>query len=124
MMVIQMTSLPLACGDACCSNAVRFFEDDDVIYRGWGIMTLVTPIAAILLLAYFFPHEGPKGNIPLSQVLLGAGIGAAVNVVLGLWLNRAPRQKGEVAPHHFFFVPMQWAALVIVAVCVVVALLR
>ncbi|CAM4263601.1 hypothetical protein STPA111741_07505 [Stenotrophomonas pavanii] len=95
-----------------------------MIYRGWGILTLVTPIAAILLLAYFFPHAGPKGNIPLPQVLLGAGIGAAVNVLLGLWLNRAPRQKGEVAPHHFFFVPMQWAALVLVAVCAVVALLR
>ncbi|PJL59274.1 hypothetical protein [Stenotrophomonas maltophilia] len=95
-----------------------------MIYRGWGFMTLVTPIAAILLLAYFFPHEGSKGNTPLAQVLLGAGIGAAVNVLLGLLLNRAPRQKGEVAPHHFFFVPMQWAALVIVAVCAVVALLR
>ncbi|RIA32972.1 hypothetical protein DFO63_0860 [Stenotrophomonas sp. AG209] len=95
-----------------------------MIYRGWGIMTLVTPIAAILLLAYFFPHDAPKGNIPLQQVLLGAGIGATVNVLLGLWLNRAPRQKGEAARHHFFFVPMQWAALVLVAVCVVVALLR
>lgn len=95
-----------------------------MIYRGWGIMTLVTPIAAILLLAYFFPHHGPRGNIPLQQVLLGAGIGAALNVLLGLWLNRAPRQKGVAAPHHFFFVPMQWAALVLVTVCVVVALLR
>ena len=95
-----------------------------MIYRGWGILTLITPIAAILLLAYFFPHAGPKVNTPLSQVLLGASIGAAVNVLLGLWLNRAPRQKGEVAPHHFFFVPMQWAALAIVAVCAVVALLR
>ncbi|AEM51942.1 hypothetical protein [Stenotrophomonas maltophilia] len=95
-----------------------------MIYRGWGILTLVTPIAAILLLAYFFPHDGPKGNIPLQQVLLGAGIGATVNVLLGLWLNRSPRQKGEAARHHFFFVPMQWAALVLVVVCVVVALLR
>lgn len=86
-------------------------------------MTLVTPIAAILLLAYFFPHEGSRGNTPLTQVLLGAGIGAAVNVMLGLWFNRAPRQKGEAAPHHFFFVPMQWAALALV-VCVAVALLR
>ena len=95
-----------------------------MIYRGWGIMTLVTPIAAILLLAYFFPHDGPRGNIPLQQVLLGAGIGAALNVLLGLWLNRSPRQKGAAARHHFFFVPMQWAALVLVAVGVVVALLR
>ncbi|HGM5044664.1 TPA: hypothetical protein ACKPZV_001872 [Stenotrophomonas maltophilia] len=95
-----------------------------MIYRGWGILTLVTPIAAILLLAYFFPHDGPKGNVPLQQVLLGAGIGATVNVLLGLWLNRSPRQKGEAARHHFFFVPMQWAALVLVVVCVVVALLR
>ncbi len=55
-----------------------------MIYRGWGFMTLVTPIAAILLLAYFFPHDGPKGNVPLQQVLLGAGIGATVNVLLGL----------------------------------------
>lgn len=44
-----------------------------MIYRGWGFMTLVTPIAGILLLAYFFPHDGPKGNIPLQQVLLGGG---------------------------------------------------
>jgi len=95
-----------------------------MIYRGWGFMTLVTPIAGILLLAYFFPHDGAKGNIPLQQVLLGGGIGAAVNVLLGLWLNRAPRHKGEAAPHHFFFVPMQWAALVLVAVCAVIALLR
>jgi len=41
-----------------------------------------------------------------------------------VWLNRTPRQKGETAPHHFFFVPMQWAALVLLAVCVAVALLR
>ncbi|EZP45559.1 putative transmembrane protein [Stenotrophomonas sp. RIT309] len=95
-----------------------------MIYRGWGFMTLVTPIAGILLLAYFFPHDGAKGNIPLQQVLLGGGIGAAVNVLLGLWLNRAPRHKGEAAPHHFFFVPMQWAALVLVAVCALIALLR
>ena len=95
-----------------------------MIYRGWGFMTLVTPIAGILLLAYFFPHDGAKGNIPLQQVLLGGGIGAAVNVLLGLWLNRAPRLKGEAAPHHFFFVPMQWAALVIVAACSMIALLR
>ena len=95
-----------------------------MIYRGWGFMTLVTPIAGILLLAYFIPHDGAKGNIPLQQVLLGGGIGAAVNVLLGLWLNRAPRLKGEAAPHHFFFVPMQWAALVLVAVCAVIALLR
>ncbi|MNI70980.1 hypothetical protein D3C73_1268270 [compost metagenome] len=84
----------------------------------------MTPIAGILLLAYFFPHDGPKGNIPLQQVLLGGGIGAAVNMLLGLWLNRVPRQKGEAARHHFFFVPMQWAALILVAVCVVIALLR
>ena len=56
-----------------------------MIYRGWGIMTLVTPIAGILLLAYFFPHDGAKGNIPLQQVLLGGGIGAAVNMLLGLY---------------------------------------
>ncbi len=95
-----------------------------MIYRGWGFITLVTPIAAILLLAYFFPHEGSKGNTPLPQVLLGAGIGAAVNVLLGLWFNRVPRQKGEAAPHHFFFLPMQWPALALVVVCVVIALLR
>ncbi|MCO7468496.1 hypothetical protein NJG16_00250 [Stenotrophomonas maltophilia] len=95
-----------------------------MIYRGWGFMTPVTPIAGILLLAYFFPHDGPKGNIPLQQVLLGGGIGAAVNMLLGLWLNRVPRQKGEAASHHFFFVPMQWAALILVAVCVVTAMLR
>jgi len=101
-----------------------FFWRYRMIYRGWGFMTLVTPIAGILLLAYFFPHDGAKGNIPLQQVLLGGGIGAAVNVLLGLWLNRAPRLKGEAAPHHFFFVPMQWVALVIVAVCVMISLLR
>ncbi|WP_340684396.1 hypothetical protein, partial [Stenotrophomonas maltophilia] len=79
-----------------------FTRSANMIYRGWGFMTLVTPIAAILLLAYFFPHEGSRGTTPLAQVLLGAGIGAAVNVLLGLWLNRAPRQKGQAASHHFF----------------------
>lgn len=95
-----------------------------MIYRGWGFVTLLTPIVGILLLAWFFPHEGVRGNTPLSQVLLGAGIGSLVNVVLGLVLNRAPRQQGEVAPHHFFFVPMQWVALTLVVVCAVVAAVK
>ena len=62
-----------------------------MIYRGWGFMTLVTPIAGILLLAYFFPHDGPKGNIPLQQVLLGGALvtGALLaNEWLG-WRERA-----------------------------------
>ena len=37
-----------------------------MIHRGWGFMTLVTPIAVILLLAFFLPHDGPKGNIVVA----------------------------------------------------------
>ena len=87
-------------------------------------MTLVTPIACILLLAYFFPHDGQRGNTPLSQVVLGAGIGALINIMLGLLLNRAPRQQGQPAAHHFFFIPMQWAALALLLICAATALLR
>ncbi len=92
-----------------------------MIYRGWGILTLITPIAAILLLAYFSRTQAPRANTHLA-VLLGASIGAAVNVLLGLWLNRAPRQKGRSGAPSFLFRADAVAALVIVAVCVVVAL--
>ena len=96
-----------------------------MIYRGAGFLTLLTPIVSVLLLTYFFhdPSAG-QGNTTLQQFLLGCGAGAAVNVVIGLALNRGARAPGEHARHHFFFMPMQWPALAIVIVCAAVAALK
>ncbi|MCD9005849.1 hypothetical protein LDO31_06280 [Luteimonas sp. XNQY3] len=97
-----------------------------IIYRGAGILTLLTPIATLLLLMWLWPDpSAAKGNITLSWFLLGCGIGAAINVVLGFLLNRGALPVGErAARHHFFFLPMQWPSLAIVAACAAVALLR
>lgn len=96
-----------------------------LIYRGAGFLTLLTPIATLLLLMWLWPDPAfAKGNTSLTQLLVGFGSGAAINVLLGLVLNRGPRAPGERARHHFFFVPMQWPSLVIVVACAAVALLR
>ncbi|MFT2130853.1 hypothetical protein I5U05_017825 [Stenotrophomonas maltophilia] len=96
-----------------------------LIYRGAGLLTLLTPIAAVLLILILFPDPAVgRGNTSLSQVLLAFGLGSAINTVLGFVLNRKPRALGQHAPHHFFFLPMQWPALAIVAACVVIAVLR
>ena len=96
-----------------------------IIHRGAGFLTLLTPIVALLLLMWLWPDPAvAKGNTSLAQLLIGFGIGAAINVVLGSVLNRGPRGAGEHARHHFFFMPMQWPSLVIVLVCAVVAVLR
>ncbi|HDS1832798.1 TPA: hypothetical protein RNT04_002541 [Stenotrophomonas maltophilia] len=96
-----------------------------LIYRGAGLLTLLTPIAAVLLILILFPDPAVgRGNTSLSQVLLAFGLGSAINTVLGFVLNRKPRVPGQHAPHHFFFLPMQWPALAIVAACVVIAVLR
>ncbi|KIP81754.1 hypothetical protein [Stenotrophomonas sp. CFBP8980] len=96
-----------------------------VIYRGAGFFTLLTPIVAVLLLLWLYPDPSvAKGNITLAQFLLGCGIGAAINVVLGVVLNRGVRPEGVPARHHFFYLPMQWPSLAIVLACAVVAVLR
>ncbi|WP_329848483.1 hypothetical protein [Stenotrophomonas hibiscicola] len=96
-----------------------------LIYRGAGLLILLTPIAAVLLILILFPDPVVgRGNTSLGQVLLALGLGSAINTVLGFVLNRKPRAHGLHAPHHFFFLPMQWPAMAVVAVCVVVALLR
>lgn len=96
-----------------------------VIYRGAGFFTLLTPIITVLLVLWLYPDPSvAKGNITLPQFLLGCGIGAAINTVLGFVLNRGPRPEGELARHHFFFLPMQWPSLAIVVVCAAVAAAR
>ena len=96
-----------------------------VIYRGAGFFTLLTPIVAVLLLLWLYPDPSvAKSNITLAQFLLGCGIGAAINVVLGFVLNRGVRAEGVPARHHFFYLPMQWPSLAIVLACAVVAVLR
>ena len=96
-----------------------------IIYRGAGFLTLLTPIVAVLVLLWLHPDPSvAKGNTSLTQVLTGFGIGAALNTVLGLVLNRGVRAKGELARHHFFYLPMQWPSLAIVVACAVMAALR
>jgi len=96
-----------------------------IIYRGAGFFTLLTPIVAMLLLIAL--QQDPtvaKGNMTLQQFLLGCGTGAAINTVLGFVLNRGVRADGELAKHHFFYLPMQWPSLAIVVVCAMVAVIR
>ena len=94
-----------------------------MIYRGAGWLTLFTPVAMILLLMVLWPDPSVKpGNTSLMQLLVGAGIGSAINAVLGFVLNREVHEDG--VRHHFFFLPMQWPALVLMVVCVVIALFK
>jgi hypothetical protein len=92
-----------------------------MIYRGAGWFTLFTPVAMVLLLMALWPDPSVKpGNVSLMQVLIGACIGSAINVVLGFVLNRQHHEDG--VRHHFFFMPMQWPALVLALVCALIAL--
>ncbi|MFP3847606.1 hypothetical protein [Pseudomonas sp. W5-01] len=54
------------------------------------------------------------GNTSLMQFLLAVGVGPAINVVLSFALNRELHPYG--VRHHFFFIPMQWPALLIILV--------
>lgn len=90
-----------------------------LIYRGAGIMTLLTPVLMVLLLMWLFPDPAVKqGNTSLTQFLMGVGIGSAINTALGLFLNRRIHNDG--VHHHFFYIPMQWPALVIGVVCAII----
>jgi hypothetical protein len=94
-----------------------------MIYRGAGWMTLLTPIAMVLLLTWLLMDPNVKSSdLSLMQMLLAVSIGSAINVVLGFVLNREPHHDG--VRHHFFFIPMQWPALAIMLACAVVALLK
>ncbi|WP_411378515.1 hypothetical protein [Pseudomonas sp. MPB26] len=94
-----------------------------MIYRGAGWLTLFTPIAMLLLVMWLWPDPSVKpGNTSLMQLLMGFGIGSAINVVLGFVLNRKVHADG--VRHHFFFMPMQWPALAITLVCALIALLK
>jgi hypothetical protein len=94
-----------------------------VIYRGAGWMTLFTPLSMVILLTWLWPDPSVKpGNTSLTQLLIGVGIGSAINVVVGSVLNRELHPDG--VRHHFFFIPMQWPALLIMLACAVIALLK
>ncbi|WP_034912099.1 membrane protein [Erwinia sp. 9145] len=89
-----------------------------MIYRGAGIMTLLTPVCMVLLIMWLFPDPTVKaGNTSLAQFLIGVGVGSAINTVVGLLLNRRIHNDG--VHHHFFYIPMQWPALAICVICAV-----
>lgn len=94
-----------------------------LIYRGAGIMTLLMPIVTVLLLMWLWPDPSvKKGDVSLMQFLLGVGIGAAINTVMGLILNRKNHDDG--VSHHFFYIPMQWPSLAIVVVCGIIGFIK
>lgn len=94
-----------------------------LIYRGAGFMTLFTPIVTVLLLMWLFPDPSVRqGNISLVQFLMGTGIGSVMNTVIGFYLNRKTYADG--VHHHFFYIPMQWPALIISIVCVIIWLIK
>ncbi len=94
-----------------------------LIYRGAGIMTLLMPIVTVLLLMWLWPDPSvKKGDVSLMQFLLGVGIGAAINTIMGLILNRKNHDDG--VRHHFFYIPMQWPSLAIVVVCGIIGFIK
>ncbi|MEE8730099.1 MAG: hypothetical protein SOI28_12965 [Rahnella inusitata] len=94
-----------------------------LIYRGAGIMTLLMPIVTVLLLMWLWPDPSvKKGDVSLMQFLLGVGIGAAINTVMGLILNIKNHDDG--VRHHFFYIPMQWPSLAIVLVCSIIGFIK
>lgn len=94
-----------------------------LIYRGAGIMTLLMPIVTVLLLMWLWPDPSvKKGDVSLMQFLLGVGIGAAINTIMGLILNRKNHDDG--VRHHFFYIPMQWPSLAMVVVCGIIGFIK
>jgi len=94
-----------------------------LIYRGAGIMTLLMPIVTVLLLMWLWPDPSvKKGDVSLMQFLLGVGIGAAINTIMGLILNRKNHDDG--VRHHFFYIPMQWPSLALVLVCSIIGFIK
>lgn len=94
-----------------------------LIYRGAGFLTLFTPLVLIMLSMWLWPDPSVKyGDTSLTQFLWGAGIGSVINMVLGFILNRKTHPDG--VRHHFFYVPMQWPALIMAVACLVVALVK
>ncbi|MFS7305126.1 hypothetical protein [Rahnella inusitata] len=94
-----------------------------LIYRGAGIMTLLMPIVTVLLIMWLWPDPSvKKGDVSLMQFLLGVGIGAAINTVMGLILNRKNHDDG--VRHHFFYIPMQWPSLAMVVVCGIIGFIK
>ena len=59
-----------------------------MIYRGAGWMTLLTPLAMVLLLTWLLMDPSAKSSdLSLMQFLLAVGIGSAINVVLDFVLK-------------------------------------
>jgi hypothetical protein len=59
-----------------------------VIYRSAGWMTLLAPLAMVLLLTWLLMDPSAKSSdLSLMQFLLAVGIGSAINVVLDFVLK-------------------------------------
>lgn len=94
-----------------------------MIYRGAGIMTLLTPIIVLLCLTALWPGAATaSGDVSLKSFLYGTIIGSVLNTVAGFIVNRETDEHG--ARHHFFFIPMQWPSLAIALVCTVIAIIK
>jgi hypothetical protein len=96
-------------------------ENDMIIWRGWGILALVIPLAL-----GFLAEEACKallgGEAPNRYFQLGAGAGLLVVWFLGRWLNGRPQkilidpESGErgvlKGGNSLFWIPMQYWALI------------
>jgi hypothetical protein len=93
-------------------------EQDMIIWKGWGILTLVIAVVATAMGALISP--GGAG--------LGLLVGAGVNWFVGQNLNRPLREAGlgSGQRHTLFWIPMEWwsiamAALAIAGIAVLLA---
>jgi len=101
-----------------------------IIWRGWGILTVVILALAggLTVAAAGKAIEAAGGNVGYA-VVLGLLVAAAVNWVVGRRLNGRPARElvdvrtGERvtlrASHALFFVPMQWWSVLMLLVALV-----
>lgn len=97
-----------------------------IIWRGWGILAILIPVACFLLVAGIFGIAG-KGTA-LDNPAVGLVVAGVVSAVLVWWLgnklNSAPGRE-LIDPktqeriiirksHQLFWIPMQWWAIPIV----------
>ena len=86
------------------------------VWRGGGIVTLIILFSGALIAHSLFPDN----RLALAAAFF---IGALVNWIIGVTLNRQLRNAG-VAPlkrHWLFLVPMEWWSLAFLAVAAAVA---
>jgi hypothetical protein len=73
-----------------------------IIYKGWGPLALLIPVATILIGIFFF---GKNGNAGLELFLYCLLCSAPLVFITGLRLNRK-------SVHDLYFIPLQYWGII------------